>query len=49
TVILPKRNEKDMIEIPNKVKRDLEFIFVERMGEVLEVALLPALAQGKRA
>ena len=41
TVILPKRNQKDMIEIPNKVKRDLEFIFVERMGEVLEIALLP--------
>ena len=49
TVILPKRNQKDMIEIPNKVKRDLECIFVERMGEVLEIALLPALTQGKRA
>jgi len=49
TVILPKRNQKDMVEIPNKVKRDLEFIFVERMGEVLAVALLPAPAQGKRA
>jgi ATP-dependent Lon protease len=49
TVILPKRNEKDMVEIPNKVKRDLEFIFVERMDEVLAVALLPAPAQGKRA
>ncbi len=49
TVILPKRNEKDMVEIPNKVKRDLEFIFVERMGEVLETALLPAPVQGKRA
>ena len=49
TVILPKRNEKDMIEIPNKVKRDLEFIFVERMGEVLEIALLPARDQGKGA
>ncbi|MBM4465262.1 MAG: endopeptidase La [Chloroflexi bacterium] len=48
TVILPKRNEKDMIEIPNKVKRDLEFIFVERMDEVLAVALLPAQSQGKR-
>jgi ATP-dependent Lon protease len=41
TVILPKRNQKDMIEIPNRVKRDLEFVFVEWMGEVLEVALLP--------
>jgi ATP-dependent Lon protease len=48
TVILPKRNEKDMVEIPNKVKRDLEFVFVEQMEEVLEVALQPAPAQGKR-
>jgi len=41
TVILPKRNKKDMVEIPNKVKRDLEFIFADQMGEVLETALLP--------
>ncbi len=41
TVILPKRNKKDMVEIPNKVKRDLKFVFVERMEEVLSVALLP--------
>ncbi len=41
TVILPKRNQKDMVEIPNKVKRDLEFIFVDQMGEVLTAALLP--------
>ncbi len=49
TVILPKRNKKDMIEIPSKVKRDLEFVFVERMEEVLEIALLPAPAPGKEA
>jgi len=41
TVILPKRNKKDMVEIPNKVKRDLQFVFVDQMDEVLEVALLP--------
>ena len=41
TVILPKRNKKDMVEIPNRVKRDLQFIFVDQMDEVLEVALLP--------
>ncbi len=48
TVILPKRNEKDMVEIPNKVKRDLEFIFVERMDEVLAAALLPADKKRKK-
>jgi ATP-dependent Lon protease len=41
TVLLPKRNKKDMVEIPKRVKRDLRFVFVERMEEVLPVALLP--------
>jgi ATP-dependent Lon protease len=44
TVLLPKQNQKDMIEIPRRVKRDLKFIFVERMDEVLPVALLPEAA-----
>jgi hypothetical protein len=30
-----------MIEIPKRVKRDLRFVFVERMDEVLPEALLP--------
>jgi len=41
TVLLPKQNKKDMVEIPKRVKRDLQFVFVERMEEVLPVALLP--------
>ncbi len=41
TVLLPKQNQKDMVEIPKHVKRDLKFVFVERMDEVLPVALLP--------
>ncbi len=41
TVLLPRQNKKDMIEIPKRVKRDLKFIFVDRMDEVLPVALLP--------
>jgi ATP-dependent Lon protease len=40
-VLLPKQNKKDMIEIPKRVKRELKFIFVDRMDEVLPVALLP--------
>ena len=30
-----------MVEIPKKVRRDLKFVFVDRMDEVLPVALLP--------
>ncbi|MCL4458615.1 MAG: endopeptidase La [Chloroflexi bacterium] len=39
TFILPKRNQKDMVEIPADVKRQLNFVFVEKMEEVLQVAL----------
>jgi ATP-dependent Lon protease len=41
TVLLPKQNRKDLSEIPSRVRRDLKFVFVERMEEVLPVALLP--------
>jgi ATP-dependent Lon protease len=41
TVLLPKQNKKDMVEIPSRVKRDLRFVFVDRMDEVLPIALLP--------
>jgi ATP-dependent Lon protease len=41
TVLLPQQNKKDMVEIPKQVKRDIQFIFVSSMDEVLPVALLP--------
>jgi len=47
TVLLPKQNQKDMIEIPKHVKRDLRFVFVDRMEEVLPVALLPEPTSSK--
>ncbi len=42
TVILPKENERDLVEIPEKVRRKLRFKLVEHMDEVLETALLPS-------
>jgi len=38
-VIIPKRNEKDLEEIPRYVKKGMEFIAVETMDEVLKYAL----------
>ncbi len=38
-VIIPKRNRKDLEDIPKYVKKDIEFIFVETMDDVLKVAL----------
>ncbi len=37
--ILPRKNEKDITEIPADVRREMRFVFVEHMEEVLENAL----------
>jgi len=39
TVILPRRNEKDLEEVPEQVKKDMKFHFVQRMDEVIRFAL----------
>jgi len=38
-VILPERCRKDMVEVPEQAKKELEFFFVTHMEEVLELAL----------
>jgi ATP-dependent Lon protease len=40
-VLLPKRNEKDLVEIPKRTLRGLNIVLVSHMDEVLEQALLP--------
>ena len=47
TVVLPKQNKKDMVEIPRRARRDLKFIFVDQMDEVLPVALLPEVTSSQ--
>jgi ATP-dependent Lon protease len=39
TVIVPMANQKDVHEIPDDFKRQIKFIFVENLDEVLSVAL----------
>ncbi len=41
-VILPERNQKDLVDVPKKVLADLELIFVTHMDQVLEKALYPS-------
>jgi ATP-dependent Lon protease len=41
TIILPKRNERDIHDIPEEVRRELTFVFADRMEEVLDAALQP--------
>ncbi|MDQ0174346.1 endopeptidase La [Bacillus chungangensis] len=40
TIIMPKENEKDIDDIPESVREELEFIPVTHMDEVLKTALL---------
>jgi ATP-dependent Lon protease len=49
TVIVPRLNRRDLIEVPETIRQDLVFHFVDHMDEVLKIALLeraapPALA-----
>ncbi len=39
TVILPKDNEKDMDDVPDKVKKDIKFVFADHLDQVLETAV----------
>jgi ATP-dependent Lon protease len=39
TVILPKQNEKNLDDIPDYIKKEMNFIFVEHIQEVLDLAL----------
>ncbi|HEX7598061.1 MAG TPA: endopeptidase La, partial [Polyangia bacterium] len=47
-VTLPDRNRKDMVDIPESVRKDLELVFVKRIQEALEVTLesVPVVVAG---
>jgi ATP-dependent Lon protease len=45
TVVLPETNRKNLDELPRSVGRDLEFVFVRDIRDVLEAALLDPVAQ----
>lgn len=51
TIILPKRNEQDLDDVPEEVKKSMKFVFVEAVDEVLDAALeaLPKPKQEKAA
>jgi ATP-dependent Lon protease len=45
TVMLPKRNEKDLEDVPAEAKQKLEFVFLERVEDAIRTAIgeLPKL------
>jgi len=48
TVILPKRNEPDLAELPENVKRGMKFVLVDRVDEVLAAALSDGIVGAKK-
>jgi len=42
TFILPRKNERDMMEIPKHLRQDIDFVLVDRIDEVLAAALMSA-------
>jgi ATP-dependent Lon protease len=49
TVILPAPNQRDLDDLPQEVRDDLNFVFVEHVREVFEEALRPAKPAAKAA
>jgi ATP-dependent Lon protease len=41
TVILPRRNQPDLEDVPDEARRELAFVFAETIDEVLDAALEP--------
>jgi len=48
TVVIPKRNKKDLVEVPRRVKRGVNVVLAEQMDEVLAEALLPLPSEPAR-
>ena len=38
-VIMPERNEKDMIDVPEQAKNEMEFFFIKKIDEILPLVL----------
>ncbi len=52
TVILPKRNEPDLDDVPEDVRKEMKFILADQVGQVIEAALAdsreePGTSQGE--
>ncbi|MBI5351778.1 MAG: endopeptidase La [Chloroflexi bacterium] len=48
TVILPKRNEQDIDDVPDEIRQSMKFIFAESVEDVLNAALETAKTEKKQ-
>jgi ATP-dependent Lon protease len=49
TVMIPRRNNKDLADVPRNVQRDLNLLLVDRMDEILARALMPENVSAPRS
>ena len=42
-ILLPKKNEKDLVEIPDQIRDEMKFYFLQEMSDVLNLAFEPAV------
>jgi ATP-dependent Lon protease len=48
TVILPKRNEKDLDDLPEEVRQSMKFVLVDKVDQVFDAALAKLSGNGRR-
>jgi ATP-dependent Lon protease len=49
TIILPKRNEQDLDDVPEEIRNSMKFIFAESVEDVIDAALEKAKPARKRS
>ena len=47
TVILPRRNEQDLDDVPDEIKQSMKFVYVDTVDEVIESSLEPGIKYKK--
>ena len=47
-VLIPEKNKKDLVDVPKKVRDDMNIVLVNHMDQVLHLALEPALEKKER-
>jgi ATP-dependent Lon protease len=47
SIILPRQNEKDLQDVPENIRSQMKFFFVDRIDQVLKLALVRESARKK--
>lgn len=48
TVVLPYKNKKDLVDVPDELQEKIDFVFAKKVDTVLETALIKSAFKKKR-